>query len=92
MTKHLWKIALAAFLLALTFVLLWMNRFQYEHTYQANVLVRINRFTGQGCYFQRDGTWDSRLTVPAKNSDNKLVGEDSSGKIFLEDAGENTCH
>lgn len=44
----------------LTFTLAWMHRFQYEHAGPNQVLVRINRFTGQVCFLKGDG-WDSHL-------------------------------
>ncbi len=54
----LMKMTLVAGLFTLALLLIWMNRFQYEHS--GARLVRLNRFTGQGCYFLGNGTWDSR--------------------------------
>lgn len=50
--------------LALTFCLLWMNRYNYRHF--GETTLRINRFTGQACYLQADGTWNSNRTAPEK--------------------------
>lgn len=51
------KITVAVSLLVMAFTLVWMNRFQYDHS--GARLIRVNRFTGQGCYFG-DGTWESK--------------------------------
>jgi hypothetical protein len=69
MLKQIWKILTIVGLLAFAFMLFWMNRFQYEHTGTTQVLVRINRFTGQECYLTTDRGWDSRLILPAKSDD-----------------------
>ncbi len=65
MKRELLKLLGIVGLLAFAFVLVWMNRYQYQQA--GTRLVRINRFTAQGCYFQGDGTWDSRATPPAKS-------------------------
>ena len=91
MKNYILSVTVVLSLAVFAFVLIWMHRFQYEHIGNGQMLVRINRFTGQGCYFHSDGTWDSRLTLPAKDNDNKLVALDSTGKPYLEDAGINTC-
>lgn len=53
-------------LLALASVFIWMNRYQYEHTGTTQVLVRINRFTGQQCFLTSDRGWDSQLMRAVK--------------------------
>jgi len=55
--KASWKILGVLSLLIVSVHLTWMHRYQYEHV--GTALVRINRFTGQGCYFV-EGEWDSR--------------------------------
>jgi len=67
MLKQIWKILTIVGLLAFAFMLFWMNRFQYEHTGTTQVLVRINRFTGQECYLTTDRGWDSRLILSTKD-------------------------
>jgi hypothetical protein len=37
----------------------WLNRYRYEHISNPEKIVRINRYTGQICYSQSDGTWNS---------------------------------
>jgi hypothetical protein len=56
-------------LLAFASVLLWMNRFQYTHAGPNQILVRVNRFTGQNCFLVGNGLWDSRITPPVKKDD-----------------------
>ena len=47
---------------ALAFIFVWMNRFSYQH--KGMMIVRINRFSGQVCHLQNDGTWNSNLVAP----------------------------
>lgn len=75
----------ASVLLAALSLTVWMNRFQYEHSGTTQVLVRINRFTGQQCFLTSERGWDSRL-LPVKEAgkpDDKLAetlfGSDSPG-------------
>jgi hypothetical protein len=56
MNKH-WKALAVICALVICLTLIWINRYQYEHA--GTALVRVNRFTGQGCYFV-EGKWDSR--------------------------------
>jgi hypothetical protein len=69
MPKEIRKILAATGLLALAFLFLWVNRFQYEHTGTTQVLVRINRLTSQECYLTTDRGWDSRLILPGQKDD-----------------------
>jgi len=56
-------------LLSLAFALIWINRYEYH---QVGVrLVRINRFTGQGCYLWGNGTWNSQAFPESKATDQK---------------------
>jgi hypothetical protein len=61
--KPISKVLAAVFLLVMSFLLVWMNRFQYEHTGTTQVLVRINRITGQQCFLTSDRGWDSQLVA-----------------------------
>lgn len=54
-------------LFSLAVVLVWMNRYEYDEHIPYHV-VRINRFSGQLCYSQPDGTWNSKLNPPDKSS------------------------
>jgi hypothetical protein len=47
---------------ALIFTFVWMNRYVYEQ--KDLQILRINRFTSQLCYSQRDGTWNSHMVRP----------------------------
>jgi hypothetical protein len=49
---------------ALAFIFVWMNRYSYQH--KGMMIVRINRFSGQVCHLQNDGTWNSNLVAPPK--------------------------
>jgi hypothetical protein len=42
------------------YILVWMNRYSYQQ--QGHL--RINRFTGQACFLQKDGTWNSNIVAP----------------------------
>jgi hypothetical protein len=67
MSGKMIKAAISAGIVLVTFVLFWMNRFQYEHTGTTQVLVRINHFTGQECYLTTDRGWygGQETTLPA---------------------------
>lgn len=68
------KITAAVSLLVMAFTLIWMNRFQYDHS--GARLIRVNRFTGQGCYFG-DGTWESKsvgFSHPNNAGTDKFLG------------------
>jgi hypothetical protein len=56
-------------LLALALALIWMNRYHYEREHIAYHVIRINNFTGQVCYSQIDGTWNSNLNLPEAPKD-----------------------
>jgi hypothetical protein len=94
MLKEPWKILAATGLLVVAFLLFWMNRFQYERSGSTQVLVRINRFTGRGCFLLSNGVWDSNLSgSTAKSLDDLLFApsDDTNkpdpypGKIVKED-------
>ena len=53
--KTTMAVAAILFVLALT---LWLNRFRYQQA-DNGATTRINRFSGQICYSQSDGTWNS---------------------------------
>lgn len=80
-------------LLTLTLVFIWMNRFQYEHTGTTQVLVRINRFTGQQCFLTTDRGWDSQLIrTPKDEQFSKDGGQETSPSAFsLTNAENNEC-
>jgi len=76
MKKEIWKIAVVVYLLTVTFIVLWMNRYEYQHAGPNQILVRINRFTGQECYLKSTG-WDSRINTPAQKTDAETGAKDS---------------
>jgi hypothetical protein len=79
MKKELPKILAVVGLLTLAVVAIWMNRYQYQQA--GTRLVRIDRFTGQGCYFQGDGTWDSRaVPSPPKPDESSSFFKGLGGK------------
>ena len=59
------RIFLATGIVFLVFVLIWMNRYHYDGHIPYHV-TRINRFSGQICYSQPDGTWNSQLNPLGK--------------------------
>ncbi len=45
-------------------VLVWMNRYRYENIEtlaRSKKIARVNRFTGQICYSQDDGSWSQYI-------------------------------
>jgi hypothetical protein len=50
-------IAAAAGVLVLTAAILWSCRYHFERDRWQ--IIRLNRFTGQVCYSQKDGSWNS---------------------------------
>jgi hypothetical protein len=68
-------ISMIILLLLLAFIGL-MNRYRYEHIHSAESreqIVRISRFTGQICYSQNDGSWNSnRFMTRAQQDDNDI--------------------
>ena len=48
-------------------LIIWMNRYHYDEHIPYHI-VRISRFSGQICYSQPDGTWNSKLTPPDKSA------------------------
>jgi hypothetical protein len=88
-----WKSLAVAGLLIISLALIWMHRFQYEHVGVA--LVRINRFTGKGCYFV-EGKWDSRSAGDPLSKSSGYVSpfspsEDKSGLDGLMYGKSNLC-
>lgn len=69
------KRALAAgVVVVLVMLVVWLNRYRYEHVRISDGserVMRINRFTGQVCYAQWDGSWSAWLNgpLPPKPSD-----------------------
>jgi hypothetical protein len=55
------------------FLIVWMNRFQYEHAGPNQVLVRINRFNGQECFLRSDG-WNSQASSVKEDPVSKYGG------------------
>ena len=49
---------------ALTFSLVWMSRYRYQQ--KGVQIVRVNRFTSELCYSEKDGTWNSNLEAPPR--------------------------
>ncbi len=60
-------------LAAVIFLIVWMNRFQYEHAGPNQVLVRINRFSGQECFLRSDG-WNSQSSSVKEDPFSKYGG------------------
>ncbi len=69
MIDKLLKPAIFAGIALVTFVFFWTNRFEYQHAGTTQVLVRINRFTGQHCYLTTDRGWSSQLMVKTAQGD-----------------------
>jgi hypothetical protein len=55
--------------LVLAFCFVWINRYSYQRigtTYRSWQIVRVNSLTGQVCYSQHDGSWNSNPDAPPK--------------------------
>jgi hypothetical protein len=67
-------LAVASFVVVAS-LLIWMNRYHYEREHNAYHVIRMNNFTGQVCYSQSDGTWNSQINPSKdKNKDSKYGG------------------